>query len=143
MVGAGLTHGGGVLTAGAVGLTPADGMRQSAPGPNGYPGLRWARNGLGSERATARRPGPGREAGAHSEGKGRRGDKEAEASVPVKRGVKELYVQIPSHSINSCRDFEKHKKVSCRTFVAKIFWFYLFCCHLRIYIFDFCLRKLR
>ena len=63
MVGAGLTHGGGVLTAGAVGLTPADGMRQSAPGPNGYPGLRWARNGLGSERATARRPGPGREAG--------------------------------------------------------------------------------
>jgi len=28
--------------------------RQSAPGPNGYPGLRWARNGLGSERATAR-----------------------------------------------------------------------------------------
>ena len=141
MVGAGLTHGGGVLTAGAVGLTPADGMRQSAPGPNGYPGLRWARNGLGSERATARRPGPGREAGAHSGGEARRGDKEAEASVPVKRGVKELYVQIPSQSIKDCRDFERHKKVRCRTFVAKIFvWS---CCHLRIYIFDFYLRKLR
>ena len=75
-------------------------VRQSAPGPNGYPGLRWARNSPGPERATARRPGPGL---------ARRGDKEAEASVPVKRGVKELYVQIPNFSIKDCRDFDRHE----------------------------------
>ena len=93
-------------------------VRQSAPGLNGYPGLRWARNSPGPERATARRPGPGL---------ARRGDKEAEASVPVKRGVKELYVQIPSQSIKDCRDFDRHEKVSCRTFVAKIFCFAVIC----------------
>ena len=104
------------------------------PGPEMGP--EWP--GLGKGHGSPAGPRPrGR---AHSGGEARRGDKEAEASVPVKRGVKELYVQILSLSIKDCRDFERHKEVSCRTFVAKIF---VFCCHLRIYIFDFCLRKLR
>jgi hypothetical protein len=56
--------------------------------------MAWARKGPWlADRAPAARPGIER-AGAHSGGEARRGDKEAEASVPVKRGVKELYVQM-------------------------------------------------
>ena len=91
------------------------------PGPEMGP--EWPGLGKGHGSPTGPRP-RGR---AHSGGEARRGDKEAEASVPVKRGVKELYVQIPSHSIKGCRDFERHKKVSCRTFVAKIFCFVVIC----------------
>ena len=86
------------------------------PGPEMGP--EWPGLGKGHGSPTGPRP-RGR---AHSGGEARRGDKEAEASVPVKRGVKELYVQILSPSIKDCRDLEKHKEVSCRTFVAKFFF---------------------